>query len=272
MTKTSSGARLVEVRRLVDDETLANRPGVRVDRGDVAVGYRQWSETYDDPRNGLFEFDEPIMHEILDVLPHGIVLDAACGIGRYAAHLAAQGHQVIGVDSSPEMLAGARARVPQGAFILGDLGQLPLPDKAVDIVVCGLAMAYLPTLEPAMTEFARVLRPGGHLLISDIHCELIFRGSVVEALGPAGEPGLAATYRHTAGDSLRAALPVGFLVRRCEGPRPVVGDEPATPAPGKALGPWEEWPWSLMDLIPEATRAAGGNPVTIIWHLQLIES
>jgi SAM-dependent methyltransferase len=267
-------ARLAEVRRLLDNEALVNHGGVMVNRGDTVTGYRQWSATYDEPRNGLFDFDEPIMHEILDALPAGNALDAACGTGRYAAYLAARGHQVVGVDSSPDMLDRARARVPQGEFLLGDLHQLPLPGDAVDIVVCGLALAHVPALEPVMAEFARVLRPGGHLVISDTHHKLIFRGSIVKALGPTGEPGLVATYRHTAGDFLRAALPAGLQVRRCEEPRGPAGEQPSPRSPEVELkvGSWQEWPWSLMDLVPEATRAAGGTPATIIWHFHLPDS
>lgn len=265
-------ARLAEVRRLLDDPTLATHPGVNVGRGDAVTAYRQWSDTYDVPRNSLFDFDEPVVHEILDALPTGTVLDAACGTGRYAAHLAARGHEVIGVDSSPDMLARARTRVPAGQFVLGDLDRLPLPDKSVDIVVCGLALAHLPALEPAMAQFARVLRNGGHLVISDVHHELILRGSVVKALGPAGEPGLTATYRLTPGDFLRAALPAGFHVRRCEEPRPAAHDDPRPTATEHTPGAWEVWPWSLMDLVPEANAAAGGNPVTIIWHFQLADT
>jgi ubiquinone/menaquinone biosynthesis C-methylase UbiE len=263
-------ARLAEVRRLLDDESLANHDGVMVRRGDATTGYRQWSKTYDDPRNALFDFDEPVMHEILAALPTSSVLDAACGTGRYAAHLAAQGHQVIGVDSSPDMVAHARTRAPQAEFVVGDLRQLPLSDNAVDIVVCALALSHLPTLEPPMAEFARVLRPGGYLVVSDAHHELVLRGSVVHALGPDGQPGVVATYRHTAGDYLRAALPLGLQVRRCEEPRPLVEDEP--PVSGEiTIGPWDEWPWSLIDLAPEAARAAGA-PVTIIWLFQLTEA
>lgn len=190
------------------------------------------------------------MCEILDTLPKGTVLDAACGTGRYAAYLAAQGHQVVGVDSSPDMLRLARARAPGGEFLLGDLRQLPLPNAAVDIVVCTLALSHVPTLEPVMAEFARVLRPRGHLVISDTHHELVSRGSVVKALGPSGEPGLVATYRHTPGDFLRTALPVGLQIRRCEEPQTRSADQPSPPAPEITVGPWEEWPWSLMDLIP----------------------
>jgi hypothetical protein len=48
------------------------------------MGYRQWSATCDEPRNGLFDVEEPIMHEILDALAAGNALDAACGTGRSA--------------------------------------------------------------------------------------------------------------------------------------------------------------------------------------------
>ncbi|HET8658191.1 MAG TPA: class I SAM-dependent methyltransferase [Micromonosporaceae bacterium] len=265
-------ARLAEVRRLLDNEALARHEGVMARRGDTVTAYRQWSGTYDEPRNTLFDDDEPVMHEILDAQPKGTVLDAACGTGRYAAYLAAQGHHVIGVDSSPEMIGRARARVPQADFLLGDLHRLPLATSAVDSVVSGLALAHVPALGPVLAELARVLRPGGHLVISDVHHELVLLGSVVKALGPAGEPGLVATYRHTAGDFLRAALPAGLQVRRCEETRRPPADQPPPPAPEVTVGGWDDWPWSLMELVPGAMRALRGTPSTIIWHFQLAGS
>jgi hypothetical protein len=84
-------ARLAEARRLLDNEALVSHGGVMVNRGDTVMGYRQWSATYDEPRNGLFDVEEPIMHEILDALAAGNALDAACGTGRYAGYLAARG-------------------------------------------------------------------------------------------------------------------------------------------------------------------------------------
>jgi hypothetical protein len=129
-------------------------------------------------------------------------------------------------------------------------------------------------LGPVLADFARVLRPGGHLVVSDIHHERILRGSVVKALGPRGEPGLVATYRHTAGDFLRAALAAGLQVRRCEEPQgPARGQPlPRPPDAGLEVGSWREWPWSLMDLVPEAARVGGDAPSVIIWHFQLAGS
>ena len=263
--------RLAEIRRLLAAEALAGHDGVMVNRGDTQTGYRRWAATYDEPRNSLFDLDEPVMHEIIDTLPPGAALDAACGTGRYAAYLAGRGHRVVGVDSSPDMLDRARDRVPSGEFRLGDLRELPLPDSSVDLVVSGLALSHLPALAPVMAEFARVLRPGGHLVVSDGHHEIVVRGSVPQALGPNDEPGLVATYRHTPGDFLRAALPVGLQVRRCEEPgRPDLDPPPAAaPHPALTVTDWRAWPWSLMELIPEASSAAWAIPAVIVWHFEL---
>jgi ubiquinone/menaquinone biosynthesis C-methylase UbiE len=266
-------ARLAEVRALVGDERLASHPGVHVRRGDVATGYRQWAGSYDEPRNGLFDIEEPVMHEILDRLPPGRALDAACGTGRHSAYLAGRGHAVVGVDSSADMLAVARARLPHRGFVAGSLDSLPVPDGSADLVVCALALAHMPELGVVMAEFARVLRSGGHLVISDVHHELVFRGSVVKALTAAGEPGLVATYRHTPGDFLRAALPAGFQVRRCEEPRGSrAHDEPAPSPTALAdvpLGTWQDWPWSLLPVVPVAVRAAWATPSVIVWDFEL---
>jgi SAM-dependent methyltransferase len=262
-------ARLAEVRELLDDESL-NGQGVLVDRVDTVDGYRVWSQTYDEPRNGLFDFEEPLVREILDGQPTGVAVDAACGTGRYAEYLAARGHQVIGVDSSPDMLARARTRVPQAEFRLGDLRDLPLAEDSADTIVCGLALNHVAALEPVMAEFARVLRPGGHLVISDGHQESVALGSIRSVVGPGGRPARVSTYRHLVGDYLRAALPVGLQVRRCE--EPCLPASPPRSAASVGAGPWERWPWSLAGLVPDAAHAVNaGRPVAIVWQFQLSE-
>jgi SAM-dependent methyltransferase len=260
-------SRIAEIRRLLDDESLANA-AVEVDRVDTVSGYRVWASTYDQP-NPAFDLDEPLVKQIIDALPAGDALDAACGTGRYAQILAERGHRIIGVDSSPDMLARARTRVPQGDFRLGDLHQLPVADDQVDLVVCALALTHNPDLGPVMGEFARVLRPGGHLVVSDMHPESVARGYNPRLRSPDGRPGRVVSYQHLIGDYLRAALAVGLQPRRCEEPRVPMGDLP--PA-SQTMGPWEVWPWSLADLVPEAARVAnGGRPAMVIWHFQLAD-
>jgi SAM-dependent methyltransferase len=267
-------ARIAEVRDLLADESLSDA-AVTVERVGTVDGYRMWSATYDDGRNSAFDFDEPVVKEIVDPILAGVAVDAACGTGRLSELLAARGHRVIGVDSSPDMLDRARARVPSGEFRAGDLRRLPVADASADLVVCGLALTHVPDLSPVFAEFARVLRPGGHLVISDMHPERILRGAIPTLRDPDGRPGRLPGHRHLVGDYLRAALLVGLQLRRCEEPL-LNPEEPAPLAPAAPrapeLGPWEAWPWSLAGLVPEAARAAdAGIPVEIIWHFQLAE-
>lgn len=262
-------ARIAEIRRLLDSPQL--NEGVMAHGVDSVDGYGIWSATYDQPRNSLFDIDEPIVQEILGPLPPGTALDAACGTGRYAEYLAAQGHRVIGVDSCPDMLSHARPRVPQADFRRGDLDRLPLPDDHVDIVVCALALTHLPDLKPPITEFVRVLRPGGHLVIIDVHHELVSLGSVPRVRLADGEPGLLPACRHRASDYLSAALPLGLQVRLCVEPRMSGGEHSAPMREDLQPGPWDVWPWSLLGIIPAAAGAAwNGTPSLIIWHFQLL--
>src|ERR1700721_438934 len=173
--------------------------------------------------------------------------------------------RALGAGSSPAMLPHARQRVPEAEFHVAGLDRLPLPDDSVDVIVCALALEHVPRLEPVLAEFARVLRPGGDLGISDIHHELLTRGSAMTTRGPAGEPRIAPSYRHQLGDYLRAALRHGLQVKRCEEPRAVRVNEPPT-EPATEIGDWQDWPFSLTDYLPSAGRAPGGAPHPAILH------
>jgi SAM-dependent methyltransferase len=262
-------ARIAEIRRLLD--TAALHEGVAAIPVSTVDGYRAWSASYDEPRNTLFDVDEPIVHEILDALPAGTALDAACGTGRYAEYLTAHGHRVIGADTSAEMLDRARARVPAADFRAGDLHRLPIGDDEMDLVVCALALTHVPDLAPVVAEFARVLRPGGQLVISDVHHALVELGSVPKMRTPEGRPGLLPAYRHLVGDYLAAALPLGLRLLRCAEPLGPAGEgPPGPPAEEITIGPWDDWPWSLLAIVPAAAQAAWrGTPLLVVWHFQL---
>ncbi len=154
-------ARLADIRDLLDSvQQLGD--GAAADAITTMDGYRAWAEFYDLPGNQLIDLEQPIVREILDGLAPGIALDAACGTGRHTEYLASLGHSVIGVDSSPDMLARARTKVPDGEFHCSDLHLLPVQAAHVDVLVCALALMHVPDLDAAFAEFVRILRPGGH--------------------------------------------------------------------------------------------------------------
>ena len=239
--------------------------------------YDDWAPFYDKPGNQLLELEEPVVREILDGLPVGVALDAACGTGRHAAYLASLGHKIVGVDSSPGMLAVAREKIPQGEFHEAQLDELPLEDDSVDLVVCAIALVHLPEIEQPFREFARVLRPGGHLVVSDQRGLFADIGLPLLTDGPSGQLGYVPTYPRRASEYLAAALPLDFRVLRCEEPRvpsPLLDDDGVTIADGERLPAQDPadppYIWALHAEAIAATNAAWrGKPSSIIWHFQL---
>jgi ubiquinone/menaquinone biosynthesis C-methylase UbiE len=103
--------------------------------------------------------------------PEWVVGDLGCGTGQGAATLAPFVKQVIAVDRSSDMLDAARRRVqdlPNVDVRRGELEALPIQDGALDAATLLLVLHHLPDPAEALTEAARVLRPGGRLLISDM--------------------------------------------------------------------------------------------------------
>lgn len=97
----------------------------------------------------------------------GPVLDAGCGTGRMSRYLTERGCSVVGVDLSPGMVAVARRDHPGLAFTVGSLIGLPCPDDRFAGVMLWYSIIHTPPAGQAriFAEAARVLRPGGHLLV-----------------------------------------------------------------------------------------------------------
>jgi ubiquinone/menaquinone biosynthesis C-methylase UbiE len=99
--------------------------------------------------------------------PAGRVADVGCGPGRVAAFLAHRGVTVVGIDVSEGMLAAARSAHPHIPFEQGDLNALPFDAAVLAGVVCWYSIIYTPPnrLKGAFAELARVLTPGGSVLL-----------------------------------------------------------------------------------------------------------
>jgi SAM-dependent methyltransferase len=106
---------------------------------------------------------------LLALLPaEWTVADLGCGTGALAAALAARVRKVVAVDQSAEMLRAARRRLAGAANVeIHDarLEALPLRDASCDAAVAVLVLSYLPEPAAALREAARVLRPGGRLVV-----------------------------------------------------------------------------------------------------------
>ncbi len=103
------------------------------------------------------------VRERLEPLEGRRLLDLGCGKGRFAAHLRAAGAEVIGLDRSAAMLAGAEG-LPR---VLASALRLPFAASAFDGVFAVEVFEHLTSIDDVLIELRRVLRPGGTLAIVD---------------------------------------------------------------------------------------------------------
>ena len=108
--------------------------------------------------------------------PGDAVLDVGCGTGTLAlevARLVGRAGRVAGVDPGTEQIAHARSKAARRNvpidFQIGVIEQLPFPDQTFDVVLSTLMMHHLPAplKRQGLAEIARVLKPGGRLVIAD---------------------------------------------------------------------------------------------------------
>ncbi|WP_431874018.1 class I SAM-dependent DNA methyltransferase [Amycolatopsis sacchari] len=113
-------------------------------------------------------FDRAMLGAFAELVPEGRVAEIGCGPGRIAAHLASLGLDVFGVDLSPQMVEVARERYPGLRFEVGTMLALDLPDASLDGLVAWYSIIHTPPgrLPEVFAEFARVLKPGGYLLLA----------------------------------------------------------------------------------------------------------
>jgi SAM-dependent methyltransferase len=245
--------RIEEIRKIataMDDEPWAL--GIDVPELDARSGYAAWSTNYDTINNALLVAEQPAVEAITSELEPGRALDAACGTGRHAEHLA-RTHKVTGIDQSPEMLAVAKEKVPDGEFMLGDLCAIDLPDASFDVVVCALALCHLAELGPAVGELARVARRGATVVLTDPHPVSTFVLS--QAFFPIEGGGLAFVRNHSRfiAEYLNAFAGARLQIRQCHEP---------------VFLP--EFSGGLAErFIPGTTaQALAGLPFAIVWELE----
>jgi ubiquinone/menaquinone biosynthesis C-methylase UbiE len=132
--------------------------------------YRRWRTS----RLGQItdRLEQQLILELVGLPAGRRVLDAGCGDGALTAALAGAGALVTGIDRDPRMLAiGAPRTHTAGStveFVTGDIRALPFPDATFDVVVAVAVLCFLPDAGTAAREMARVLKPGGDMVIGEL--------------------------------------------------------------------------------------------------------
>ena len=144
-------------------------------RAEAAMAYFRENAAQWDEIRALHIADSEVERAVSRMVPVsgiGDLLDLGTGTGRMLTLLGNRVDRAVGLDLSKEMLAIARANLdraglPHCQVRLGDLYQLPLPGDSVDIAIMHQVLHYLEDPADALAEAARVLRPGGRLLVVD---------------------------------------------------------------------------------------------------------
>lgn len=116
--------------------------------------------------------EQRLILELMGDLRDARVLDAGCGDGLLVCTAALRGASVTGVDADPAMVAAAQARADRAGvkadFMDGRIERLPFADGGFDAVVAVTVLCFVADTGGAVREVARVLRPGGRLVLGEL--------------------------------------------------------------------------------------------------------
>ena len=188
--------------------------------------YALWASTYDQTPNPLLLLEERLLSPVLSTFAHRDIVDLGCGTGRWLQHLEASApRSLTGVDSSPAMLAEAGKKCRKStALIQASSTAIPLPDRSADCVLAPFLLSYIPHIPTFASEIARILRPGGTLLISDLHPDATTYGWR-RTFRSAGNLFEIATFPYTFLDLVVGMNTAGFRLEQID--EPCFGEEEA---------------------------------------------
>jgi len=139
------------------------------DKETIRRGYDELAETYASRRSEN-EREVAVLKEFLGTLSEPTrLLDAGCGQGTPVLPRVGQQRTAVGLDFSREQLRIAAETAPLARLVHGDMMRLPFRDSVFDAVTAYNSLIHIPLAEhrAVIAEFARVLRPGGKVLISE---------------------------------------------------------------------------------------------------------
>jgi cytosine/adenosine deaminase-related metal-dependent hydrolase/ubiquinone/menaquinone biosynthesis C-methylase UbiE len=148
----------------------ANAATIHPSESDSSV-FDLWAQVYDSQLNPLLQLEEREAASLLPPLEGCDVLDVGCGTGRWLSRLEKfRPASLSGIDSSPAMLQHARQNIGNTTLLYHNpSSKLPIEDSSKDFILSSFVLSYLDDLQMFALECARIVRPGGCLLISDMH-------------------------------------------------------------------------------------------------------
>lgn len=121
------------------------------------------SELYQSSHSFVWQYGRDLL-VLLSAKPGERILDVGCGTGQLTAEIAQFGAEVVGIDSSPDMIATARNNFPQLRFEVADVTALNFANE-FDVVVSNAALHWVRDQPSAIASIARALKPRGRLVL-----------------------------------------------------------------------------------------------------------
>ena len=135
--------------------------------------YDIWADSYDSGVNPQTHMEHEDVLSLVDARQGEVILDLACGTGKYTAEFDKVGATVIGADISSEMLNQARSKSPQIDFRRLDIRKvLPFEESFFYKVNCAQCLAHIADLNFTLTEVNRILKKNAYFIFSVTHPEM----------------------------------------------------------------------------------------------------
>jgi ubiquinone/menaquinone biosynthesis C-methylase UbiE len=147
---------------------------------DVQQAYNSWAQQYDSNENKTRDLEARSLRETLAPLSFEHCLEIGCGTGKNTVWLLEKAATVTAVDLSEEMLAKAKEKItsPIVTFVQANITQpWNFTAKQFDLIGFSLVLEHIEFLQPVFEKAAAVLKPGGHLYISELHPFKQYSGS-----------------------------------------------------------------------------------------------
>ena len=225
------------------DNPETTEPDVNLD---TREGYDLWALNYDDYDNALIALEEPIVKGLIGPVDGLKVADIGCGTGRYSLRLAEAGAEVVGVDFSTGMLDVLRRKTASRSLKIYeyDLTKgIPFESNAFDRVICCLVIEHIPDIDRMFFELARICKPGGQVIVTDFHPEMIRRGYHARfRVAPGGAKHQISGAYHPVSSYVMAVVRSGLIIKHIS--EHIMDDK--TVAHSKSAKKWVGFPLLLV--------------------------
>ena len=181
----------------------------------IQEAYDNWSVTYDSDQNRTRDLDQVVTEKTLANLRCKSILEIGCGTGKNTRLLSRIGEKIEAVDFSEGMISLAKEKLKSSnvTFSVADITHpWHCDNSSVDLIVCNLVLEHIENLSFIFSEAFRVLIPGGHFFLSELHPFRQYQGTQANFQTSQGTTEIQAFVHHIS-DFLNAAKSSGFRLK-----------------------------------------------------------